>query len=156
MPAATSPQDKLSPDKPGTDQLAEDLRRLIGNLVRTVRAGSQTPSTAQSETLGLIDRDGPCSISAMAAHRNVKHQSMRLVVSQLEQQHLVTRAPDPADARKQIIGLTEQGRRALDVSRHQRSDWLGRRLKEKATPEERLTLEAAIRILENLMVADER
>lgn len=156
MPAVNSPLDKLSPDEPGADQLAQDLRRLIGNLVRTVRSGSQTHSTAQSESLGLIDRDGPCSISAMAAHRNVKHQSMRLVVAQLEQQHLVTRTPDPADARKQLIALTEQGRKALDVSRRQRSNWLGRRLTEKTTAEERLTLEAAIRILEKLMAADNR
>ncbi|WP_341962756.1 hypothetical protein [Pseudomonas sp. RC10] len=63
--------------------MAEQLRRVIGNLVREVRNGAHAPSSAQSETLGLLDRHGPTSISSMAAHRHVKHQSMRLVVAQL-------------------------------------------------------------------------
>lgn len=134
--------------------LAEDLRRVIGNLVREVRSGAQTPSSAQSETLGLLDRHGPISISAMAERRHVKHQSMRLVVAQLEQQQLVTRAPDPSDARKQLIDLTLQGRAALEHNRHQRSDWLACRLK-ATTAAQMQTLEAAVRILEQLMASDE-
>jgi DNA-binding MarR family transcriptional regulator len=133
-----------------TEQLAEDLRRVVGNLVREVRSGSHTLSSAQSETLGLLDRHGPASISAIAAHRHVKHQSMRLVIAQLEQQQLVTRSLDPSDARKQLFELTHQGRVALEHSRHQRSDWLARQLKEKTTASELQTLEAAVRILEQL------
>lgn len=135
------------------EQLAEDLRSVVGNLVREVRSGSDTPSSAQSETLGLLDRHGPASISALAAHRHVKHQSMRLVIAQLEQQQRVTRGPDPSDARKQLFELTHAGRAALEHSRLQRSDWLARQLKEKATASQLQTLEAAVRILEQLIAA---
>lgn len=135
--------------------MAEDLRRVIGNLVREVRSGAQTPSSAQSETLGLLDRHGPLSISAMAGYRHVKHQSMRLVVAQLEQHQQVTRGPDPADARKQLIQLTGQGREALEQSRHQRSDWLAVQLKEKTTAAQLQTLGEAVKILEQLMTADQ-
>lgn len=152
------PLESPSPHSPSTreatEQLAEDLRRVVGNLVREVRSGSHTPSSAQSETLGLLDRHGAASISAMAAHRHVKHQSMRLVIAQLERQHLVTRSPDPSDARKQLFELTYQGRAALEHSRHQRTDWLANQLKEKTTAFELRTLEAAVRILEQLIAAD--
>lgn len=134
-----------------TKQLAEDLRRVVGNLVREVRSESHTPSSAQSETLDLLDRHGPASISAIAARRHVKHQSMRLVIAQLEQQQLVTRGLDPSDARKQLFELTHQGRAALEHSRHQRSDWLARQLKEKITASQLQTLETAVRILEQLI-----
>lgn len=133
-----------------TEQLAEDLRRVIGNLVREVRSGAQTPSSAQSQTLGLLDRHGPSSISAMAAHRHVKHQSMRLVVAQLEQQGLVTRAADPGDARKQLIALSAAGRAALAQDRLQRSDWLALRLAHSSAAE-RQTLAGAVQILERLL-----
>lgn len=152
-----------SPESPGlhsassegtVEQLAEDLRRVVGNLVREVRSGSQTPSSAQAETLGLLDRDGPASISAMAAHRHVKHQSMRLVIAQLEQQHLVARRPDPSDARKQLFELTHLGRATLEHSRHQRSDWLASQLREKTTRSQLQTLKAAVSILEQLIAPD--
>lgn len=151
----TPVRDNSDPTRGPADQLAEDLRRVIGNLVREVRTGAQTPSSAQFETLGLLDRHGPSSISAMAVHRHVKHQSMRLVVAQLEQHQLVSRGPDPNDARKQLIELTRQGRDALEISRHQRSDWLARQLEEKTTPAQLQTLEAAVRILEQLVATDQ-
>ncbi len=137
------------------EQLAEQLRRVIGSLVREVRSGAHTPSSAQSETLGFIDRHGPASITDMAVHRHVKHQSMRLVIAQLERQRLVTRAPDPDDARKQLIELTGQGREALERSRQQRSDWLARQIKEKTTAAQLQTLEAAVKVLEQLLSADQ-
>ncbi len=78
---------------------------------------------------------------------------MRLVIAQLEQQQRVTRGPDPSDARKQLFELTHAGRAALEHSRLQRSDWLARQLKEKATASQLQTLEAAVRILEQLIAA---
>gem|GEM_PF-199351 len=148
-----SPNHHSASFEEAVEQLAEDLRRVVGNLVREVRSGSDTPSSAQSETLGLLDRHGPASISALAAHRHVKHQSMRLVIAQLEQQQRVTRGPDPSDARKQLFELTHPGRAALEHSRHQRSDWLARQLKEKTTASQLQTLETAVRILEQLIAA---
>lgn len=90
----------------------------------------------------------------MAAQRHVKHQSMRLVIAQLEQQALVSRAPDPTDARKQLFDMTPAGHAALAQSRLQRSDWLARQLKEKITAAELATLAKAIQLLEQLVATD--
>lgn len=156
LPSSTAPP-SFDPHvaAPDADHVAEALRRVIGNLVREVRSAANTPSSAQAETLGLLDRLGPSSISAMAAQRHVKHQSMRLVVAQLELQQQVSRAPDPLDARKQLIQLTDQGRDTLQRSRQQRSDWLARQLKEKASAAQLHTLDEAVRILEQLITTNQ-
>lgn len=133
------------------DHLAEALRQVVGHLVRKVRSEAQTPSNAQTETLGFIERHGPASISAMARHRHVKHQSMRLVIDQLETQQLISRAPDPSDGRKQLIGLTANGRAALQHSRDQRSHWLAKQLAGKTNAAELQTLRSAVAILERLL-----
>lgn len=151
---AKSGQHKPTPEAAEADRVAEQLRSIIGNLVRKVRGEAQTPSSAQSETLGFIDRNGPASISEMAAYRHVKHQSMRLVIDQLESQGMVERAPDPADGRKQLITLTGQGRAAVEQQRHQRSQWLADQLQQKATRAELNTLREAVVILERLVADD--
>ena len=156
MPSSLEPShDNTHQDASRADYVAGELRRVIGNLVREVRGGAQTPSSAQSETLGFIDRHGPTSVSAMAAHRHVKHQSMRLVVAQLEQQRLVTREPDPDDARKQLVSLTREGRESLEQGRNQRSDWLAHQIRKKVTSAQLDTLEAATKILEQLLVTEQ-
>ncbi|MBD1552839.1 MarR family winged helix-turn-helix transcriptional regulator [Pseudomonas typographi] len=137
------------------EQVAEGLRRVVGDLVRKVRNEAHTPSSAQSETLGFIDRNGAASISEVAAYRHVKHQSMRLVIDQLELQALVTRTPDPVDGRKQLIELTAKGKAALETGRSQRSQWLADELKHKTNAAELETLSCAVEILGRLLAAEQ-
>ena len=40
--------------------------------MRSVRASADTPTLAQTETLGLLDRNGPLSIAEMPTHLQVK------------------------------------------------------------------------------------
>ncbi|WP_207460387.1 hypothetical protein [Azospirillum sp. SYSU D00513] len=51
-----------APD-PDAAMLAEELRRAIGTFVRTVRDDADGPKTAQSETLGLLERCGAMNIA---------------------------------------------------------------------------------------------
>jgi DNA-binding MarR family transcriptional regulator len=135
----------------GNELLAEELRLVIGNLVRKVRTETQTPSSAQAETLGYIARKGSMSIAEMAALRQVKHQSMRLVIDQLQRQGLVARHADPADGRKQLIALTSMGKATVIRSRAQRAKWLANRIDDLTTSEDRKTLHAAVGILDRLL-----
>lgn len=89
--------------------LAEKLRYTVGKFVRAIRLKADTPTTSQSETLALLDRNGPLSVAELAGLRNVRHQSMRLVISQLEGNVLVGRLPNPADGRSQLLSITAKG-----------------------------------------------
>ena len=130
--------------------LGEELRRVVGRFVRGVRRQADTPTTSQTETLGLLDRAGPMSVAALAAERKVKHQSMRLVVGQLEEGGLVTRLPDPQDGRSQLIALSDAGRAALARSREARQREIASLIDERLTDADRQALRAAIALIEKL------
>lgn len=134
----------------GTFALAEKLRHTLGNFVRAIRLQADTPTTSQSETLALLDRTGPLSVAELATLRNVRHQSMRLVVSQLEDNGLVGRLPNPADGRSQLLSITTKGRDQLSKSRDVRASKIASLIEERLSDQERQTLQAAITIIERL------
>ena len=133
-----------------TLELAEAVRETIGKFVRSVRVEADTPTSAQTETLGFLDRDGPLSIAALAERRNVKHQSMRLVIGQMEAHGHISRIADPQDGRGQLISLTEAGQQALTASRQARAQRIATALAVKTTAEEQALLRAALAILDRL------
>jgi DNA-binding MarR family transcriptional regulator len=130
--------------------LAELLRATLGRFVRGVKTQADTPTTAQSDTLSLLDRAGPLSVAELADRRNVRHQSMRLVAAQLESQGLVGKMPNPADGRSQLLTITESGRAELSRARRARTAQIAGLIEERLSAEDRRTLEAAIGIIERL------
>ena len=138
----------------GTDTttliLAESLRITFGRFVRSVRAHAETPTTSQSETLLLLEKSGPLTVAELAGCRNVRHQSMRLVATQLEADGLVSKLLNPADRRSQLLSITEQGREILSLSREARTTKIAALIEERLTEEDRRKLEAAILVIERL------
>lgn len=92
------------------------------------------------------------SMAKLAKRRDVKHQSMRLVVEQLERDGLIEKSIDDSDRRSQLVALTRQGRAWLVEDRQSRTAWIARALQEEVTPEERRILEEAAAILERIAV----
>ncbi|PTD27924.1 MULTISPECIES: MarR family transcriptional regulator [Alphaproteobacteria] len=131
-------------------RLAEDLRRAVGTFVRSIRTQSDTPTNSQSETLSILDRGGPLSVAELAARRNVRHQSMRLVAASLEENGLVEKLPNPADGRSQLISITAEGQAELSRSREARTRKIAALIEERLSDQERQALRAAIRILDRL------
>lgn len=127
--------------------LAERMRQALGDFARATRAQADTPSTARAETLGLLDREGAMSTAALAEKRNVKHQSMRLVLAQLEEGGLIERSANTHDRRSQLVALTAQGRAALLGDRRARAEWIAQALRDQLTAEERHALETTVAVL---------
>lgn len=130
--------------------LAEDLRVTVGRFVRGVKRGANTPTTSQSDTLSLLDRSGPLSVADLADRRNVRHQSMRLVASQLESEGLITKTPNPRDGRSQLLSITQKGKTLLARARDARTSQIARSIEEHLSEEDRRTLRAAICIIQRL------
>lgn len=134
-----------------TQQLAEELRQLVSHLVRNVRVSTATVRTSQYETLDLLDSHDALSIADLARLRGVKHQSMRLVVNELEAQGLVLRQKSAQDARAQVIVLSDQARAALAAARQQRADWIAVRISEALDQQDRDDLQKGLAALRKLL-----
>ena len=128
--------------------LAGELRVVLGRLIRRLRA-EHGFSLAQGAVLGRLDREGPQSVSDLAGKERMRPQSMAQTVSDLENEGLVARSPDPDDRRRALISLAEGGRELLAASRQRREGWLERAI-EELPDEDRATVERAVFLLAHL------
>jgi DNA-binding MarR family transcriptional regulator len=132
-----------------TTLLASELRVVLGHLMRRLRAEHRF-SLSQGAVLGRLDREGMRSIGDMAAAERVRPQSMTQTVSDLESEGLVERHADPADGRRTLLALTDEGRRILAEDRRQREGWLARTISEDLSPAEQQVLMRALTLLRRL------
>jgi len=95
------------------------------------------------------------NIASLAQLRNVKHQTMRVIIGQLESGGLVVRESDPADRRSQIITLSRAGSAVLIRDRADRASRIDVMIREQVSPQERVLLGQAIAILDRMSAATE-
>lgn len=132
-----------------TGALASELRVVLGQVVRRLRAENRFPLT-QGAVLGRLDREGPRSTVELASAEHVRPQSMGQTLGELEADGLIVRRPDPADRRRTTLELTEAGRTALEEDRRRRDGWLARAIADGLSPEEQEVLAEATRLLARL------
>ena len=140
----------------GTDtQLASRLRLSVMRLARVLRQKAQDPVTpSQLSALFSVERDGPVTISELAALEGVQPPTMTRIVAALEEQALVVREADPADRRVSRLHITTAGRRLLERNRGRKTAYLASRIRGMSA-EDIDVLERAAALLER-MTADER
>jgi DNA-binding MarR family transcriptional regulator len=126
--------------------LAGELRVVIGQLVRRLRAERQRFSMSQGAVLGRLDREGPQSVSDLAAAERVRPQSMAQTVADLETAAMVVRRPDPGDRRRSLVSLTAAGEETILATRREREGWLADEIAQLGD-EDRRTLGRAIELL---------
>jgi DNA-binding MarR family transcriptional regulator len=139
------------PDDPDPDPalLASELRDVLGQLVRRLRAQHRFP-LAQGTVLGRLDRQGAMGVSDLAAAERVRPQSMAQTVADLEATGMVTRRPDPGDGRRALVELTTDGRTALEADRRDREGWMARIIAEDLEAEDRAALRRSVELLRRL------
>src|SRR3954452_5999217 len=139
----------MSADPVATAELAHELRETVGRLLRRLRADAGPP-VAQAVVLGRLDREGPASVSDLAAAERMRPQSMAQTVRDLESAGLVSRRPDPDDGRRVIVELTNDGTAALAEWRARREDWLAQTLDAELDPGERALLEESLSLVRRI------
>jgi DNA-binding MarR family transcriptional regulator len=137
---------------PEVAPLASELRVVIGQLIRRLRAEQDRFSLSQGAVLGRLDREGPQSVSDLAAAERVRPQSMAQTVADLESAGLLDRRPDPNDRRRALVSLTEAGIEVLLASRREREGWLAGEI-EKLSAEDRRTLARAVELIDGIAAA---
>ncbi|SFO33258.1 MarR family transcriptional regulator [Sphingomonas sp. OK281] len=133
--------------------LARDLRRSIGSFVRAIRQDAGTTRSAQSEALDLLDRLGSMNVATLAEKRGVTHQTMRLVVAQLDVAALVRQDADPADRRSRLVSISPAGLDALASERDKRASRIEDAIRTELSSTEQSLLRAAIPLIDRLALA---
>ena len=115
-----------------TAELADRLLLACSGLTRAVTAAAPATgmSLTQARTLGNLARQGPLRVSRLAALERCAQPTMTALVARCADAGLVTRTPDPADARAVLVALTDAGAEALSVTRRQLREPLARLLAE--------------------------
>jgi DNA-binding MarR family transcriptional regulator len=111
------------------DELLELLRTVM-RASRTVRLGPESEDMPgwKFAVLGLLARDGEQRLGQVAAHLEVDPSVASRQVAMLELLGYVTRRPDPADGRAQLLAISPAGLAARDGYLAQRARWVAEAL----------------------------
>ena len=126
--------------------LASELRFSVARLTRRLRNEREPGnplSVASLSALGILFREGECTIGVLAAHERVQPPSMTRTVNCLVEDGYAVRRPSESDGRQVLVHLTEQGREILLADRRRRDAWLALRLGELTSQERALLRQAA-------------
>jgi DNA-binding MarR family transcriptional regulator len=134
------------------EQVAEQLRAVIGPLVRRLRveASDQAISWAQSSVLKRLDLDGPMTTADLARGELIKPQTMGGLVAELEAAGYVARSEDATDGRRRVVSLTKAGGRVLAERRAKRQSWLAHAIDTQLDAAEQRTLLEALTLLDRI------
>jgi DNA-binding MarR family transcriptional regulator len=148
--------DVMSTPLPTVDlaELASHLRIGVTRLARRLRSEadvSLTPTLLSA--IATIDRHGPLTAGALAAHEQVRKPTATRLIRALSAKDLVERTADPLDGRMVWLALSPEGRRVLDRARRRKDEFLARRIK-RLSHEDQTTLTRAVGILERLIEVD--
>jgi DNA-binding MarR family transcriptional regulator len=134
------------------EQVAHALRTSVGLLMRRFRQAPLPGDLTLPERAALsrLDRGGPATASELAKQEQISPQSMGATLGGLEGRGLIERTPDPADGRRVVLALTEEGRNTLNDRRAARTQQLAEILAAEFTPSQMKTLEEAAVLLERL------
>ena len=108
---------------PTDEELGPELSRRLGYLLKRARfrledlhEDRMEPTGINAHELGILflfDSSGPESQQEAARRLGVDRTTMVTLIDGLESRGLVARKPDPDDRRRNLIGLTGEGRKAL-------------------------------------------
>jgi DNA-binding MarR family transcriptional regulator len=140
------------PDDDLAARVAREVRVSVGRLHRRLRlvANEGGLSASQSSVLARISKGEADTAAALAALDGVRPQSMAATVAALERDGLIARSIDPADGRRSILRMTDEGEALFRGNRAARQEWLARTLRERLDADELVTVLDAAALLQRL------
>jgi DNA-binding MarR family transcriptional regulator len=145
---------QVDPGAARVHETAHELRAVLGRLIRRLREEAEPGdfTSSQKSALGRLEREGPATLSVLARAEGMRPQSMRPIVSVLEEAGLVEGTPHPTDGRQTLLSLTPDARKTIKEGRAAREDWLFHAIASKLSRAEQDHLAHAVGLLERLLV----
>jgi len=128
----------------------EELRILLQRVARRIR-NNLADGTMSDTKMGVLFRleAGPATPSQLAERERITPPSMNRTLNTLAEAGLVSRHPDPADARKVIVSITPAGQELIRETRRLRTAWFSQRLAELSA-DDRAALQAVVPVLQHI------
>ena len=151
---------ETSEDRQNTAETAVRLAVAVKRLQARIREEAGVVSTglsvAQVSIFSRLVHEGPVTAASLAAAEHVSQQAIAQSLAGLKTGGLVSVKPDPADGRKSLLEVTAAGRALYETILASRDDWLIRAIESAVNPDERASLDQAIKLLERLGQVDLR
>ncbi len=105
-------------------KLAESLIEIRSVMRRRVDAAlaAKGLSLAKFKILSVLDENGPCQPSLLAAKLNQVARSITDAIDVLERDGLVARTPHPTDRRARLLSITVKGSSLVRATQGPKSD----------------------------------
>ncbi|WP_114853180.1 MarR family winged helix-turn-helix transcriptional regulator [Brachybacterium sp. YJGR34] len=143
----------MTPTDPSPSELPQQLALVCSQFSRLAARRSEVGVGSVSwRVVATIDRLGPLRLSEIADRERVSRPTATTVITRLEDEGLVRRAPDPSDARSALVSTTPEGSAQLALWREQLAVGVGGLL-EQLPARDLETLEAAAQILAGIVDA---
>lgn len=138
-----------------TEQEVGEFVQAVGLLIRRVRAATSSDKLSLSEEMVMsrLAQGGPATTADLARAEGIKPQSMRTIVSTLEELNMIERVPHPTDGRQVNIRLTAHGIATRGNRKEAKQKWLNNAIS-TLNKEEQDTLFAAGKIMKRLVDLD--
>jgi DNA-binding MarR family transcriptional regulator len=138
------------------DIAVTDLIQSIGLLVRRARAAapSHELSWTESAVLKRLASQGPATTADLARAQGMRPQSMRPILSMLEELGMIEHKPHATDGRQVNIELTAKGAAQQKSTGDAKRTWLVQAIT-RLNEGDRETLFAAGRIIKRLVESDQ-
>jgi DNA-binding MarR family transcriptional regulator len=130
--------------------VAARVALVIGRLNRRLRAANGGLSHGLLSALATIDKDGPMRLAELAQIEQISAPSTTRLVSELEDQGLVSRRPDPDDGRAVLISITPAGSATVQTARSARGAMV-EEFFERLSADDVDSIEAALPALERAL-----
>jgi DNA-binding MarR family transcriptional regulator len=132
--------------------LAAEIRTVFRKLKLRLRehGGRSDLTPSQASVLLRLEKDGSATVSSLARAEGMRPQSMRAVVTPLQESGLVGGAPDPSDGRQTLLSLTPKCLKLVEKGRAAKQDWLTTTISQKLSAHEQERLRAALELLSRL------
>jgi DNA-binding MarR family transcriptional regulator len=133
--------------------LLREVARLYTRAQRVVAECCRATNT-QCHLLGELARSGPLPLSELGTRVMLEKSWVSRAVDAMVERGLVTKAPNPADARSLLVTLTKEGRRTADELERTLTSH-AEQLLGALTPKERASVEASLVLLMKALREDQ-
>ena len=143
-----------------SDTAIDTANQLHRNALRLLRLPRGTRSTeglslSKLAVLGHLYREGAATATLLAAYLRVQPQSLTRLIGDLDRRKLITRRPNEADRRQNLLEITDKGVQLLTEEVQGQRTKLAQTIAEKLTPTEQEVLRLACGLLDSLAAAIE-